>query len=202
MNNGEERAELLRRIERSAAPVAAVTSYSRHRGIYGFFLLSGCLRIGQREITPGSSVLLYLGKTESSQAARDAGEHLADGETGRSTLRRSLGALLLEQLNLKPCPRSDSEKSMRRFTNFKFDPLGEERLTAWMRKHMGVGFCPLPELTIAELKERERGLIASTVPPLNIQHNPGNPHRGELEMARKRCSCLALEWARNRQAGG
>jgi hypothetical protein len=81
--------------------------------------------------------LLYIGKTESSQEERDVGEHLANGKTGQSTPRRSLGALLREQLNLRPQPRSHSEMSEKRFTNYKFDEAGEEALTAWMKKHFG-----------------------------------------------------------------
>jgi len=194
MSKGEDKDELLLLLERSATPVAELTSYSTEPGIYGFFLLKGSLRIGQRKFAaPGT--LLYVGKTKSSQKARDAGEHLADGQTGRSTLRRSLGALLREQLSLKPRPRSDSEKSTRRFTNFKFDSRGEKELTNWMRKHLSVGFC---KLATADIPGREKDLISSAIPPLNIENNSKSPYRGELELVRAQCSCMALEWEQNR----
>jgi hypothetical protein len=99
-----DKVEFLRRLEENAKPLAEITSYSRLPDIYGFFLLKGCLKIGRRELVAGDGALLYIGKTESSQKARDAGEHLADAGTGHSTLRRSLGALLREELNLKPHP--------------------------------------------------------------------------------------------------
>jgi hypothetical protein len=194
MSTSNNKDELLQKLEGNARPVAETTFYSGLRGIYGFFLLKGCLCIGRQEFAARNGALLYLGKTESSQKERDAGQHLADGETGHSTLRRSLGALLREQLDLKPQPRSDSEKSKRRFTHFRFDAAGEERLTAWMRKHLGLGFCELPDLTIPELRDREKKLIKSAMPALNIVHNSESPYCAELKLARKHCASLA-EWA-------
>lgn len=191
-----DRDELLQQLEQNAEPVAQITSYSSKRGIYGFFLLKGCVCIGRKEVAAGRGALLYLGKTESSQRNRDAGEHLTNGQTGRSTLRRSLGALLREQLNLMPQPRSDSEKNKKkRFTNFKFDAVGEERLTTWMKQHLSLGFCKLPDLTIPQLEACEKKLIKSARPPLNIDDNPESPYRAELKSARKYCAGLAREWA-------
>ncbi len=187
--------EILRQLAENAKPVAEITSYSIDRGIYGFFLRKGCLSVRGQKSAAGNGALLYLGKTESSQKVRDAGQHLADGGTGHSTLRRSLGALLREQLNLKPQPRSDSETSTRRFTNFKFDAAGEERLTAWMKNHLSLGFCELTELTITELRACEKGLIKPAKPALNIVHNPEGPYRAELKSARGECVRLAREWA-------
>jgi hypothetical protein len=187
--------ELLQRLEENAEPVEEITSYSSEHGIYGFFLLKGYLCIGRQRSAAGCGALLYLGKTESSSVNRDAGEHLTDGQTGHSTLRRSLGALLREQLNLLPRPRSDTERSPRRFTHFRFDSAGEGQLTAWMKEHLSLGFCELPDLTIPELEACERRLIKSAKPPLNIKDNPEGPYRAELKSARKYCVGLAQEWA-------
>lgn len=185
--------ELLWHLEKHAQPVAQTTCYSTLPGIYGFFLLKGCLRIGRETFAGGNGVLLYVGKTESSQQSHCADEHLASGQTGRSTLRRSLGALLRQQLSLRPRPRSDSEKGTKRFTNYKFDATGEERLTAWMKDHLSLGFFELPDLTIAQLGARENNLIKSAKPPLNIKDNPESPYRAELKSARSHCAALARE---------
>ena len=193
MNHRENKDELLQQLGEVARPVAEITSYSIQKGIYGFFLLHGALCIGGQTFESGKDSLLYVGKTESSQKMRDAGEHLADGQTGRSTLRRSLGALLREVLNLRPQPRSNTEKSTKRFTNFKFDAAGEKRLTAWMKKHSGLGLCELPALTIPELEEREERLIRSAKPPLNIDDNPDSPYLTHLKSARKHCAALSKE---------
>ena len=77
------------------------------------------------------------------------------------------------------------------FTNYKFDEAGEEALTAWMKKHLGLGFCELAELTVHELEAREKSLIRSVKPPLNILNNPEGPYRSRLESARKHCATLA-----------
>ena len=186
--NKSDNEKILLRLDQSAEPASKAIPDSNEPGVYGFYLRKGRLPIGQREFRACTSTLLYLGKTKLGQMARDAKEHLADGGTGHSTLRRSLGALLREQLNLKPCPRSDSEKSERRFTNFKFDSLGEKKLTSWMKNHLSVGFCPLK---ITELASREKSLIESIKPPLNLAHNRDNPCLHELEIKRKQCSNLA-----------
>jgi hypothetical protein len=95
--------ELLRQLAGAAAKsVAEISSYSMDRGVYAFFLVKGSLTIGQRVFAANNGTPLYIGKTESSQKARDAGQHLSDKGTGSSTLRRSLGAILLKQLRLKP----------------------------------------------------------------------------------------------------
>jgi hypothetical protein len=191
MSNSDD--DLLWQLEKNARPLAQIISYSSLRGIYGFFLLTGRLCIGQRTLAAGSGALLYVGKTESSQQKRDVGEHLADGQTGHSTLRRSLGSLLREELNLRPRSRSDTEKSTRRFTHFRFDDAGEKQLTRWMKENLGVGFCELPDLVIPELEECETRLIRLARPPLNIKDNRENPYLAELKSARKHCAALARE---------
>ena len=53
--------------------------------------------------------IIYVGKTEKSQKSRDANTHFKSGKTGSSTLRRSVGAILRNKLELKPIPRSQNE---------------------------------------------------------------------------------------------
>ena len=194
-NNGYE---LLRQLAGTAAKsVGEISSYSMVRGVYAFFLVKGSLTVGQRVFASNNGTPLYIGKTESSQKARDAGQHLCDEGTGSSTLRRSLGAILLEQLRLKPEARSDSETTERRFTNYKFDTAGEEQLTKWMNDHLSLAFCELPKLTIPELRACEERLIRSAAPPLNILHNSGSPFYADLKLARKHCVALARQAAEN-----
>ncbi len=50
---------------------------------------------------------VYVGKAEGTLLERDIGTHFACGETGRSTVRRSLAALLRERLDLRPVRRGD-----------------------------------------------------------------------------------------------
>lgn len=116
--------EILRQLAKNVEPVTESKSDWNDPGIYGFFLREDSLCIGQHTFVAGNSTPLYLGKTESGQKARDFKQHLSDGGTGYSTLRRSLGALLCEPLKLKPRPRSEKKASRRRFTHFKFGAAG------------------------------------------------------------------------------
>ena len=52
---------------------------------------------------------LYVGKSESSLTTRDVRTHFATGRTGHSTLRRTLAALLVDELELVPCPRNSAK---------------------------------------------------------------------------------------------
>jgi hypothetical protein len=181
----------LRQLAKTAKPVADISCYSMDCGIYAFFLVKDSITIGRQVFAANDDTPLYVGKTESSQKARDAGQHLSDSGTGSSTLRRSLGAILRENLKLNPRARSDSEKSSRRFTNYKFDPAGENALTAWMRAHLSLGFCELPKLTLSDLGASEKSLIKSAVPALNILHNSESPYYADLKLAREQCVELA-----------
>lgn len=49
---------------------------------------------------------LYVGKAERSLNGRDVGTHFAAGRTGSSTVRRSLAALLVNELALVAVPRN------------------------------------------------------------------------------------------------
>lgn len=136
--------------------------------------------------------MIYIGKTESGQIERDAKQHLASGETGRSTLRRSLGALLIDVLDLRPEPRSLTETSDRRFTNYKFDPEGEIRLTDWMMANLGFSFYEYDRLP-TEIAALERSLIHLAKPVLNLKDNPDNLRCSGIQTARRRCATMARE---------
>ena len=75
--------------------------------------------------------ILYVGKAENSIRGRVSKTHLVSDRSGSSTLRRSLGAMLLKQLNLTPQPRSGNTEDKKRFTNYNFDSDGEVKLTNW-----------------------------------------------------------------------
>lgn len=172
-----------------ATPFRALKSFSEKPGIYAVCLCgSEPLRICESLLQPGC--LLYIGKTESSQQKRDGEQHFASGETGRSTLRRSLGALLMAQLGLVPQPRSLAEKSDRAFTHYKFDDVGEERLTSWMVHNLALSFYEYTESRV-RIVELEEALISNAMPPLNIDKNPSNPYRQALKVARAECAVLA-----------
>ena len=130
--------------------------------------------------------VLYVGKSEDSVRNRVSRTHLLRDRTGSSTLRRSIGALLREDVNLQPQPRSP-KRSQRDITNYKFDSAGEARLTDWIGANLRV-----IGLAASDLAATENNLISKHRPPLNLT-GWTNPHGPMIRSARKQCSELARE---------
>ena len=63
---------------------------------------------------------LYVGKAERSLNGRDVRTHFAAGKTGSSTIRRSLAALLADELELVAVPRNMAKPDGS--ANFGLDP--------------------------------------------------------------------------------
>lgn len=77
---------------------------------------------------------LYVGKAEDSLGSRDVKTHFGTGRTGSSTVRRTIGALLVERLDLVAQPRNLAKPGY--FSNFAFEPAGDALLTEWMLDHL------------------------------------------------------------------
>ena len=137
--------------------------------------------------------IIYIGKTESSQEKRDEKTHFYSGGTKSSTLRRSIGAILREELKLIPIPRSCSENTEKRFTNYCFDERGEKLLTKWMSDNLSLSFCELNG-PVDEMETIEIDIIQQLKPILNLRNNKDNPWRKELKKLRKNCSVLAKQY--------
>ncbi len=131
-----------------------------------------------------ASRAIYLG-IGLSLLERDLKTHFSTGTTGSSTLRRSLGAILRQQLALQPRPRGQAT-SRRDYTHYCFDEAGEERLTKWMNAHLRLGVHKL-----SGPKAIEGELIRLARPPLNLTKwkNPWGP---TLRALRAECVRQAL----------
>jgi hypothetical protein len=125
--------------------------------IYAFFLNSRDALVPFQVPTSG---LIYIGSS-SNLALREYDTHLTSGNTGFSTVRRSIGAILKQQLGLTACPRGRG-KSATNFTNYCFDPEGD-------------------------FDAVERDLIQCLRPILNLYGWP-NPCRSEIKALRKACA--------------
>ncbi len=97
---------------------------STSSGVYAIYLRQG---LDIPVIAPGPHGIIYVGEAGNLRQ-RVFDTHFADDQTGFSTLRRSLGALLKGDLNLTALPRS-AGASKTNVQNYKFDPEGEKRLT-------------------------------------------------------------------------
>lgn len=147
-------------------------------GVYAFFLKPGAsLRCGP--VCLGEAV--YVGRS-SNLAKRQLYVHFSSDNTGFSTLRRSIGALLKDCLDLRSAPRAPGS-SETNYRNYCFQPEGEVRLTGWMHANLEIGVCPLP----TGYEEIEEALISELQPPLCLKGWP-NPIARPTKSLRKLCA--------------
>ena len=103
-------------------------------------------------IAPASSDgLIYVGKS-SDLAERAYSGHFSSSGSGFSTLRRSIGALLKEQLALVAVPRGKGN-SKSNYTQYRFDNAGDDRLTTWIKQNLEIGVCRIDADTKAVEKD-------------------------------------------------
>ena len=124
---------------------------------------------------------LYVGKSEH---LVNRG-HFRSGQTSRSTLRRTLGALLKQDLNLRAYSRGHGCNA-RDHNNYRFNNAGEERLNEWMNDNLTIGFSAV----INDINEIERRLIRFCEPILNLKLWD-NPNREKIKALRKICAEVA-----------
>jgi len=98
---------ILEALNGAIEPFKEIESFSEKPGIYGVYFMGSHFPIKEIYNILREPKLLYIGKTEESQLKRDAQTHFYSDKTGNSTLRRSIGALLRENLSLVPVPRSE-----------------------------------------------------------------------------------------------
>lgn len=164
-------------------PYAQTDTFSNRPGIYALFFIGkkfplvGC--------NPADGQIIYIGKTESSQASRDRDTHFADGKSGSSTLRRSFGAMLRKEFGLVPIPRNTTDIEKGRTNHFKFDAVSERKLSEWMRSNLALSFYEY-DRPPAEIDRLETDLIHALTPILNIDRkNPANPFKSVIQALRK-----------------
>jgi hypothetical protein len=142
-----------------------------------------------------SGIPLYVGKAEQSLNSRDAKEHFQAGKTGWSTVRRSLAALLKEELMLTATLRNDTLPA--RPANYGIEGPGDARLSAWMVQRLTLS-CWLNGDGLV-LDHIETLVIDQWQPPLNLDkvRVPFAP----LVAARERMRVAARRLVPNEVAG-
>ncbi len=131
---------------------------------------------------------LYVGKAERSLNGRDVGTHFAVGKTGSSTVRRSLAALLVDELALVAVPRNLAKPDGS--ANFGLGAESEDRLSSWMGQRLSVS--TWIKLEGANLDEIETAVVRRLRPALNLD-KVGEP-RTRLREARRHMSDTARAW--------
>ena len=107
---------------------------------------------------------LYVGKAEKSLNGRDVATHFATGKTGSSTVRRSLAALLVDQLDLQAVPRNLARPDGS--ANYALEANGDHRLSQWMEDRLILATWSKP--TDVVLDEVETAVLLRLRPPLNL----------------------------------
>lgn len=140
------------------------------RGLYAFYGEGRVWRsLGLGSTSDGRP--LYVGKAEASIATRDLRGHVGSPSgstslTGRSTLRRSVVALLAKAdgPDFDAVPRNPAKPE--RFANYGLSREDDILLTKWMRGAftLSVWFAPRG----VTLKSIEREVLAKWEPPLNL----------------------------------
>tara|TARA_B100001971_G_C18189484_1_gene537724 strand:- start:184 stop:1338 length:1155 start_codon:yes stop_codon:yes gene_type:complete len=130
---------IMRQLIKSRGPIIEKDHYidmaNWRTSIYAFFLSENSTL--KEFCSPNQ--LLYLGITERGIKNREINEHLKTGKTGKSSFRRSVGAILKKDLNLSAIPRSKTAEK-KYAANYKFDESGEERLTKWIKNNCTFGY--------------------------------------------------------------
>ncbi|KPK95564.1 hypothetical protein AMJ80_04860 [bacterium SM23_31] len=124
---------------------------------------------------------------------RDFDQHFRSGQTGRSTLRRSLGAILRNKLRLIAVPRGGTNDS-KRFDNYKFTESGEQELTKWMEDYLEIGYwVPDRRLTYEQLRDEEEKTTIKLRPTLDLDSRTRryNPLADKLDKLRGICKTEA-----------
>lgn len=146
-------------------------------GLYALFLESQAALPG---LAIAPSGLLYIGKTGSSLHKRN---HFLHPHSAASSPRRSLGALLKQQLGLQALPRGQG-RSGKNFTHYRFSKTDEEKLKKWMHNHLTYTYALMS--VIKNIKHMEKCLIAELFPPLNLT-DWLNPRKQYIEELRAVC---------------
>lgn len=150
-------------------------------GVYALFLTE-LQNVGG--VPAGTQGILYVGTSEN-LSERHASAHFNSKNTGFSTLRRTLGALLRTELNLTPAPRGKKPTKSNK-ASYRFTPEGEERLTDWMVANLVAS-----HVCVDEPGKIEKDLIRLLEPPLNLT-GWDNPHRSFVRRKRQECQLEAL----------
>ena len=160
---------------------------SPYPGVYEIFVMDRTCLSG---MDVGADRRIYIGKSLKLMCRG----HFDSENTGWSTLRRSLGAMLKEELGLEARPRRTDMDC----TNYQFDADGEGRLTMWMLTnlkatvHVFEGTDGGDSQVKREVKKYEDELIQKYKPPLNIREFPNHVVEDRRKLCREECKAVRL----------
>ena len=191
--------EILELLFENKTPFNQINHSPNQPGIYAIYFHGEAFP--DSKLTISKDDLIYIEKIESIQQTKDWNMHFKSSNTGSSTLRRTIGSLLREELELIPIPRNAKDFKKRRTTYYKFDESGEGKITTWMVQSLSLSFYEYPKSPQAiDLLETE--LIKIAKPIFNLSKNPNNPIGDYLRSQRKSCGELAYSQSTYNQTTG
>jgi hypothetical protein len=173
---GTDTASLLKSLAAEARSIEKV-SVPAEAGVYAWFA-KDATTLPHVSVSPGEPI--YIGSS-TNLAQRQYETHFSPRSTGFSTIRRTLGALLKQDLRLTARPRGLG-KTPQDFYCYRFDPDSEERLTGWMREHILVSAHPTREYNVLE------GLLMMAALPILNLKGVENSEAREIKRLRKACA--------------
>jgi hypothetical protein len=186
-----ERDRLLRRIKETAMAQIESAALPDEPGIYVVWPVDqrAVVDLRLRDVAGDVSLAarpLYVGKASDSVSQRLA-KHFTSGDTGHSTLRRTVASLLdLESRPRRTRIKNPTPRQLQTLVaNFDLTERDDERLTRWMAEHLEV--CGAAS-TFAQLKDLERALGVVLRPPLDQERPPmwePNPWRAHVADRRR-----------------
>lgn len=156
--------------------------FASSKGVYAF-IYSGRALGGKRWGEPEPQII-YLGHT-----GKDSCRHWQDN-TGVSSIRRSLAAMLAQDLNLRAVPKSANPEEKDRFTNYRLNAESEAALTVWMQQNIRIAFLDLPE---KDIEAWFLALVNYSAPMFVFQHNPNNSFGAQIKQYRLRLAEMAAQ---------
>jgi len=149
-------------------------------GFYAWWLVPGSLPAVPSQPHPRDGTrldLLYVGIAPNTPTSRQTvrsrvlNNHLG-GNTGSSTFRYSLAALLMDAQDFQP---------IRRGAKYVLTQDHNRRLSEWQQTHLSLTWCEY-----AEPWTVEGAVIATMEPPMNLAENASHPFHPTMSAARRR----------------
>ena len=173
------------------------SAYSEKPGLYAFILAEK----SDLKIFGKGGQVIYVGKAEDSLTKRDLKTHFSDRGTGRSTLRRSIGSIFKTDFRSIAFTRNGT-LDQTAIDKYKFDSVGENKLTLWMKQNLEIGFWEFDNEKESEtLYDLERKVINKLRPTLDLdpRTEKSNIYADRLTALRQFCKNEARQNAKTKR---
>jgi hypothetical protein len=157
-------------------------------GFYAFYTIVNNIFEGTALSDMKKETCIYVGiAKDETLNERVTKSHLKT--TGKSTLRRAIGAILIEKLGLEPIMRGKTATESN-LSNFTFSKESEQRLTEFMFANLGVAFCSYSSIDV-NLEDIEKEIIKEfRYPAFNVEYVKESKYKKVIQDARKNCRAI------------